>query len=699
MSGLRRAKQALKDYPLVIEAFNACMAADTYSFDLETAAAGWSGKSFSPLTGKIMGFSVAVDTELVDPNCWHKCCDPKVKVPKSWYFQFMPELETRLSNEDALKKYPGEIVPALLVWQLFKFLFLRQDKRMVGANLKFDIKFLMYIGLEIKNQIVDTTVASWILDENRMRHGLKFLVETIIGHIMVGFNELQGLFSPPIETYGADDACQVLRLWRHFEPLIKAQGLLKVYLELECSLPVVLAGMENRGCSIDLEVISSMRSEIGEELIAVEKECYELAGRRFNIGSPADLNKLLFKELKWKVRGRLKKTIHGYTTNREMMERYEKDNPLAAGILRHRELSKIEGTYLNNLEKAAQKIDGRVRSHFNQVVRPEKGGGSSGGGTVTGRLSSSTDEELGGVNLQTIPSRSKVGKRIREAFVAEFGNILVTFDYGQIELRFLAHFSQDPTLMDAYQCWDCVSCGNKGRTSDSLHACPICLADEGHRRREKNCKLCDEADVPEDAPVHGFCLGLDIHQITADACKIDRATGKKVNFALLYGQGEKGLARELKCSQMLARKIRNGYFSKYSGIVAHNARVQAEIIRFGYVTTILKRRRRFPHIKGKCLELWDREWRAGASAKIQGSAADLMKVATRNIDRKLEEKGLNTPTTGLILQVHDEVTIEAPEAHGGFVYNLVQYEMEHAFKISLPILAAGGTGRAWSDTK
>ena len=204
-----------------------------------------------------------------------------------------------------------------------------------------------------------------------------------------------------------------------------------------------------------------------------------------------------------------------------------------------------------------------------------------------------------------------------------------------------------------------------------------------------------EDGTPRDG---AFCLGLDIHQITADACGVDRQLGKIINFALLYGLGAEGLSRHLKISVTLARKIRDAYFKKYSGIVKHNARVQKQIIRFGYCPTVLKRRRRFPDKKGKRLELWDREWRQGANNWIQGSAADLMKVAMRNVHARLELEEL-LEDTGILLQVHDEMTVETPVHRKDYVSTLVRDEMESCFAIKVPIIAEGKTGMSWGSCK
>jgi len=678
----------LSKYPEIEEAFEACRAASLYAFDAETS-------SFNPFTGKIIGFSVAVDTIQIPCNCFHNCCPPETLFPKAWYFQFVPSLNTHLSHDEAFARNPRTCVPFLPTMKLFGEVWADRDKECVYHNGKFDIKFQRRAGFEVDNRIIDTAVASWLLDEERGTHKLKNLVKMLLGHDMATFEEMGSLFGPPIEVYGADDACQTLRLWRYFEPSIRSERLEKVFKELECEIVGVLADMELRGTRIDIKLLEELRGKIADEADQVEQECYALAGQRFGITAPQQVGTLLFDVLQWPKRGQIPRTKDklGWRTNKEILARYE-DKPLAKGILRHRELLKFESTYIDPLIRAAQKLDGRVRSRFNQIPDPR-----GGGGTVSGRLSSNADEDLGGCNFQNIPSRSKTGKQIRFAFIPAPEFVYVVYDYSQIELRFMAHYSQDRTLLAAYRNWECAECGERGGTKIGLRECPNCHAPEGHRTREKKCKTCQDYDGPEDRLIHGFCLGLDIHQITADACGVERYLGKIVNFALLYGLGAEGLSRKLNCSVGQARKIRDAYFRKYSGIQRHNGWVQTHIMRTGEMPTILKRKRRFPHIKGKRLELWDREWRQGANNIIQGSAADLMKVAMRNVHRRLRHENLHLDT-GLVLQVHDEMTVETPQHRGDYISTLVRDEMENAFRISVPIIAEGGvSSKSWGDAK
>ncbi|GAF80247.1 unnamed protein product, partial [marine sediment metagenome] len=444
------------------------MAADTFSFDLETT-------SFNALTGRITGFSVAVDTELVPAACVYKCCDTDtMKFPKAWYFQFVPDLLEHLSYEEAEAGYE-QCYPVIATWAAFRELFACEDKRIVMHNGKFDLKFAIRAGLEIKNVLIDTAIAAWLLNENRGTQKLKDLVKLFFKHDMVKFTDLGGLFSPPIALYGADDAAQTLRLWRYLEPMLVKQRMMKVFIECECRVARVLANMELTGALIDLDMISEMKSTVHAELEEVTLEIYKLAGQEFNINSNKELARVLFKDLKWKVFdwARSAKTQQP-STAKKVLEKFEARQPLAVALLRYSELYKIATGYTDPLVIAAKKIDGRIRGKFNQIQDPR-----GGGGTVTGRLSASSDNDLGGVNLQTIPSRSETGKKIRYMFVAPEGYKLLCIDYSQVELRFLAHLSRDKALVAAYCDWDCFECGEKGSTRLRLFKCPKCGAGAG----------------------------------------------------------------------------------------------------------------------------------------------------------------------------------------------------------------------------
>lgn len=668
--------------------------ADEFAYDLETT-------SFSPYTGKIMGISFAVWHKMVPSDCSNKCCAGEL-FPKSWYLPFVPERANHLSNEEARRKFPGQYYDIREVFDRIRPFMEDPQKAKVGQNLKFDGKFMTASGIRVRGQIIDTCVASSLCDENRSSHKLKDLVYDYLGHDMVRFDELGGLFSPPIDKYGADDSCQALRLWREvFKPQLEREGLMKVFLELECRIVRVLEAVELKGARIDVDYLDELDKYLIAEREKVEREAFELAGRSFQITSPEAVAHLLFTTLGWRKIGHVTTATGKISTAEGVLERYvdhPKYGPLARAILKHRKIGKLKSTYVDTLGLDARMIDGRVRSLFNQVHKPWE----NSGGAVTGRFSSSRDDDLGGTNFQNIPTRANAylgdtGKKIRNAFVAEPGNKLVVLDLSQIELRFMAHYSQDKTLLNAYRNWDCVECGASGALRTVAHKCPKCGAPEGHRRREKGCALCDASDVPEDAPKHGFCLGLDLHSITAQICGVDRNMGKTVNFALLYGMIAKTLAARIECSVKLAEKIHYNYFKGYPGIRRYHQKSIAKVMRTGYITTVLKRRRRFPHKRGREIKPWEREWRQAVNHPIQGSAADLMKVGMRNIHERIEREALED--TGIILQVHDELAVETPEERASYVYDMMQYEMEHAFPIAVPVMAEGSIADSWGQAK
>jgi DNA polymerase I len=682
------------------EAVAAVAAADTYALDYETTG-------FNPFSDKITGFSVAVDTELVPSNCVYGCCGPDVMIPKAWYFQFVPELLDHLTYEQVQEKYATECYPVRATYKAFLPSFTNKKKKAILHNGKFDFKFGTRAGVPNDNILIDTAIAAWLLDENRMSQKLKDLVKSIFKHKMVKFEELGGLFSPKIELYGADDAAQTLRLWRHFEPMIEEQGLTKVLIESECRVSRALAAMELEGAFVDIDLITDMDNTVNDELDQVEQDIYRQAAEEWNKKAPKDekvetiefdinskqsVANVLFKRLKWKVpEGSRSEKTGQPSVAKKVLKRFENRKPIAKSLLRYSELYKIATGYTRPIRRAANLLDGRIRGQFNQIQHPR-----GGGGTVTGRLSASKDDDLGGVNLQTIPSRSDTGKKIRYMFIAPEGRVLICLDYSQIELRFLAHMSRDPLLVEAYCSWDCVDCGASGSTAKRQHCCPECKAPEGHHKFEKGCKICVEGQAKTGCPKHGFVHGKDVHQLTADQVGCTRSAAKTINFAVIYGTGPAALAEQIGSTLTEAYGYLDDYFKKYKGVELFAESICQDLSRRGYVTTILKRRRRIPRARRRRITKKDREWRSAMSARVQGSAADLMKVAIRNIHERLLREGLDA---FLILTVHDEVTVECAEEIKEEVYQIMQEEMENCFPLRVPVIAEGGWGRTWAEAK
>jgi DNA polymerase-1 len=682
------------------EALTAIEAADIYAFDIESTG-------FNVFKDKVTGFSVAVDTELVPSQCVYECCAPDVLIPKAWYFQFVPELLDHLTYEQVEAKYASECYPVRETFRRFHHLFTDKTKKVVLHNAKFDFKFCARAGVANENVLIDTAIAAWLNDENRPSQKLKDLVQRFFKHRMVKFEELGGLFSPPIELYGADDAAQTLRLWRYLEPLIEEEGLTKVLVESECRVARALAAMELRGAFIDEDLITEMDATVNDELDQVTEDIYRLAAEEFNKRAPKEhhvqtlefnansndaVAEVLFKKLGWKspAWGRSKKTGKP-SVDKKVMASFEHRKPLAKALLRRSELYKIATGYTRPIKKAIRLIDGRIRGSLNQIQHPR-----GGGGTVTGRLSASADEDLGGVNLQTIPSRSETGKKIRYMFIAPEGRVLICLDYSQIELRFLAHLSRDPLMLEAYCSWDCVDCGASGSTPERLFNCPECGASEGHHAFEKDCLICIEGQAKTGCPKHGFRQGKDVHQLTADQVGCSRTAAKTINFAIVYGTGPTALAEQIGSTPAEASQYLDNYFKRYRGVERFAESVCSDLSQRGYVTTILKRRRRIPSARRRRITRKDREWRSAMSARVQGSAADLMKVALRNIYERLLRDGLDA---FLILTVHDEVVIECAEEIADEVYKIVQYEMENCFPLRVPVVAEGSKARSWGEAK
>jgi DNA polymerase-1 len=684
---------------------------DSFALDLETS-------TYSPLTGRIIGLSVSGGPDTEPSRCVYGCCAGKL-FPKAWYFQFSPEFYVGQGGSP-------DFLPLTVVLEALRPLLEDPKRTIEGANIKFDLKFFISSGINVCCQVRDVVVASQLLDENRESHGLKKLAKLELDHDMVEFKELGGLFSPPISQYGADDACQTHRLEPVLAARLEAEGLLKVYQDLWCRLIPILARMELAGIPVDIQVLEALRDEVIPEIAVVEAECWRLAGQRFDVASSDECRRILFRDLKFTVpkdalTGQGKKieeaggrvtwehtsTAHAVLEDLEEEEKArrarqrkakgeelkegEEEPTLVGNILRHRELQKLATGYINPLIEAHGRVDGRIRSSFNQVEHVK-----GGGGTVTGRLSNSIDDELGGVNMQTIPARSATGKKLRFAFVSSEGFVLLSADYSNIELRVLAHLSNDPGLISAFCDWTCVTCGATGSTKTHFRSCPKCGAKEGHSRPDKRCLECAASTRPEGSPRHGYCEGVDFHQKTADAAKITRDQAKAVNFGVIFGIGAKKLARQMGCTTKEAEKALAAYFSDYVGVDQFSDSICLDLRKYGHVKTLLGRRRRIPGARGQVFDRSSREWRQCMSARVQGGAADILQVATRNTAERLRREG---EPAQMLLSVHDELVLEAREDRIDYVKDLVREEMEAALRLRIPLVADVRRGTSWGAAK
>ena len=500
----------------------------------------------------------------------------------------------------------------------------------IGHDLKRMMTALGRKGIVLKGLSFDTMVASYLLNPNRSDHGLAALT-------------LEQLGAGPAPDSGADrggDRCEeamrraaeeahlVWRLREVLRPRLEQSGLLSLFETIEMPLIEVLASMEEIGFRVDVDQLDELGRELEGQLTRLESRIFALAGERFNINSPKQLADVLFQRLKLTP---LKRTKTGYSTNMEVLQRLAMSHELPAEVLNYRGLAKLKSTYVDVLRRRADRATGRIHTSFNQTV------------TATGRLSSSEP------NLQNIPIRTEVGRRIRQAFVASEGYRLLSADYSQIELRILAHLSQDQALTAAFAAG---------------------------------------ADVHRSTAAEIF--GVRPEQVTAEK----RRRAKVINFGIIYGMSPFGLASELEISQEEAGQYIDRYFQIYCGVKAFIDRTVREATELGFVGTLWGRRRAIPELRSSDPTVRQLGERLAVNTPIQGSAADLIKVAMIAIFRRLRLEGLGTR---MILQIHDELLFEVPEAELDVAKRIATEEMERAAALCVPLKVDIGIGTSWAD--
>jgi DNA polymerase-1 len=511
----------------------------------------------------------------------------------------------------------------------------------VAQNAKFDVLAFRRAGIDVQGLTFDTMLASYVLDPGRRSHGLDVLALEFLEHRMTSYEELcgKGKTAIPFEEcpidcardYACEDADMTFQLREHFAPQLEAYDLMRLFREIEMPLVEVLARMESEGVSIDLEWFRSLKERFKAERQAVEREIYEIAGMEFNINSNLQLREILFDKLKLPV---LKRTSTGASTDASVLQELaEQGHQLPQRLMEYRELSKLENTYLDTLPALVHPETRRLHTSFNQTV------------ATTGRLSSSDP------NLQNIPIRRELGRDIRRGFVPRKGWKLVAADYSQIELRLLAHLSDDPAFVDAF------------RAGGDIHR-----------------------------QTAAIIFGVPVEAVSADM----RARAKTINFATIYGQGAHALSRQLRIEFAEARAFIAAYFERFQGIRRYLDSMVAFAREHGYVQTIFGRRRYIPELRDRNFNVRAFGERTAANSPIQGSAADLIKIAMIRIDNALTTHGLQTK---MLLQVHDELVFEAPTEEIEEVATIVKREMEQAAVLSVPLVVDIGTGDNWMETK
>lgn len=505
----------------------------------------------------------------------------------------------------------------------------------VGHNLKYDILILRREGIKVRGFLYDTMVASYLLNPNKPGHSLEEVSVEHLMHKKRAFTEVLGkresFAEVPLDEatpYAAEDAELAMELKEILFPALEKQGLGRLYDEIEMPLIPVLADMEEAGVKIDRERLEALSGELDRQLEALQTKIFALAGSSFNINSPRQLCKVLFDDLGLKP---TRRTKTGYSTSVDVLEELAKVHELPGEILNYRTFYKLKTTYADTLPTLINERTGRVHTSFNQTV------------TATGRLSSSDP------NLQNIPVRGEWGARIREAFIAEKGHMLISADYSQIELRVLAHMSGDEGLISAFR-----------------------------------------EDIDIHARTAAELFGVPLDAVSAEMRRI----AKTVNFGIVYGISAFGLSESLGIPPKQAGSYIDHYFDKHPGVRRFIEQTIATARQQGYVTTLLGRMRPVPEITSANAAIRQQAERLATNTPVQGTAADLIKKAMIAIAHLLRERQL---ATRMILQIHDELLFEVPEGEFATARELIREAMEHALPLSVPLRVDIGWGTTWAE--
>lgn len=571
----------------------------SFAFDTET-------EGLDPLTAGLVGMSFAIREQ----EAWY------VPVP---------------ANREEATDIVFRLAPALQHPEIEK----------VGQNIKFDILALRKYGVRVKGPLFDTMLAHYLLNPE-LRHGMDYLAETYLKYKTVPIEDLIGpkgkkqasMRTVPIEQikeYAAEDADVTLRLKHYFAPLLKQEGLESLFFEMEMPLIYVLAEMEATGVKLDTNALKQSSEVLSQQLTALEESIYDLAGQSFNINSTKQVGEILFDKLKLDEKAKKTKT-GGYSTSEEVLEKIRGKHPIVDKLLEYRGIKKLLSTYIDALPALIHPETGKIHTSFNQAV------------TATGRLSSTNP------NLQNIPVRDELGREIRKAFIADDDDcIFFSADYSQIELRLMAHLSNDPHMVEAF---------------------------------------CSGADIH--AATAAKIYGIPVEEVTSDM----RRKAKTANFGIIYGISVFGLAERLSIPRAESKELIDGYFQTYPRIkeyMEESIRVAKEK---GYVETLFKRKRFLPDINSHNAIVRGYAERNAINAPIQGSAADIIKLAMIRIHQRFEAEHLKSR---MILQVHDELNFNVWKEEFDRVKEIVLDCMEHVLQLRVPLIADCGEGKNWLE--
>ena len=583
------------------ELIDKLMGVNMFAFDTETT-------SLDVLDAELVGFSFAMHN---------------AELPTAYYVPVSANREEAQATVD-----------------LFRPVFESEEIEKTGHNIKYDLMVLGNYGVELKGRLFDTMIAHYLL-QPELRHSMDYLAEILLKYKTIHIDELIGakgknqgsmrdVALEKITIYAAEDADITLRLRDVLEQQIEEKGLRELFYDVEMPLVRVLADMERTGVLIDDFALAQSSSVMTAEMQRIERHIKELSGANINISSPKQVGELLFDVLK--ISEKPKKTKSGqYVTDEETLEALRSKHPVVSEILEYRGVKKLLGTYIDALPKLINRKTGRVHTSFNQTV------------TATGRLSSSNP------NLQNIPIRDEQGKEIRKAFIASEGRVFMSADYSQVELRLMAHLSQDKNMMDAFN-----------------------------------------ADHDIHAATAANIYKVPIEEVTSDM----RRKAKTANFGIIYGISIFGLSERLGVSRAEAKELIDGYFMSFPGVKEYIDSTIENARRDGYVETLLHRRRYLPDINSRNANVRGYAERNAVNAPIQGTAADIIKIAMVKIADRLKREGLKAE---MLLQVHDELNFNVPLDELERVKALVREEMEGAIELSVPLRVDIGVGANWLE--
>ncbi len=598
------------DYQTVLdkEAFeswiNKIRQADLIAFDTETT-------SLNYMEARVVGVSIACEPgEAAYIPFGHDYLDAPEQLDQDWVLaQLKPILE-----DPGIKK--------------------------VGQNLKYDKNVLVNHGIALQGIAHDTMVESYVLNSTETRHDMDSLAEKYLNRQTIHFEDIAGKGAKQLTfnqialeqaaPYAAEDADITLQLHQVLYPRLEQEGrLLQVYEEIDKPLVPVLSRMERRGAKVDAHLLGKQSQELAARIVELEKEAYDIAGEEFNLGSPKQLQAIFFEKLGLPV---IKKTPKGQPSTAEpVLQELALDYPLPKLILEHRSLAKLKSTYTDKLPQLINPSSGRIHTSYHQAV------------TATGRLSSSDP------NLQNIPIRTEEGRRIRQAFIAEPGYKLIAADYSQIELRIMAHLSQDKGLLKAFA--------------------------EG-------------ADVHKATAAEVFDVAVD------EVNDEQRRKAKAINFGLIYGMSAFGLARQIKVERGEAQAYIDRYFERYPGVLDYMDRIRAQAHDDGFVETVFGRRLYLPDINARNKMLQQAAERTAINAPMQGTAADIIKRAMLKVDAWLASDSVDAQ---MIMQVHDELIVEVKADQAEAVARQLGDTMMAAADLDVPLIVDAGMGDSWDE--